>query len=335
MSLAALQQEFLPFIETGMQGFLDAQNFGSSTMLKEMLTYHMGWLDGSHGKRVRPLITLLCTGALGTSVQKALPAAISIEFLHNFTLIHDDIEDQSPTRHGRPTVWQKWGKAQAINAGDALFSIAQMAMLDLTRTCSSHIAAEAANLLNQTCLRLTRGQYLDMAFETDDEIELETYLEMIEGKTAALVAFSAAIAGLIADRKNEISNLSEFGKNLGLAFQIKDDILGIWGNPEVTGKSAASDLCSKKKTLPILYGLRHSEEFRTLWAENDLSSAQIETMADTLSACGAREYATTLTEDYTNLARQSLTEFAQDTAGKNDYAAALFELTEMLLDREV
>jgi len=335
MSLAALQQEYLPLIETGMRDFLDAQSFGSSTLLKEMLAYHLGWMDGSRGKRIRPLITLLCTGALGAPAKNALPAAISIEFLHNFTLIHDDIEDQSPTRHGRPTVWQKWGQAQAINAGDALFSIAQLAMLDLARTCSKDTAAEAANLLNQTCLHLMRGQYLDMAFESAGEIELETYLEMIEGKTAALLAFSAAVAGLIADRKRAINNLSDFGNNLGMAFQIKDDILGIWGNPDLTGKSTASDLHSKKKTLPILYGLKHSTDFRTLWAEDDLSSAQIESMAEILSAGGAKEYAGTLAETYTIRSRQTLTELAHDPAARNDHADALLELSEMLLDREV
>lgn len=335
MSLVALQQEYLPLIETGMRDFLDAQSFGSSTLLKEMLTYHLGWVDGSRGKRIRPLITLLCTGALGAPAKNALPAAISIEFLHNFTLIHDDIEDQSPTRHGRPTVWQKWGQAQAINAGDALFSIAQLAMLDLARTCSKDTAAEAANLLNQTCLQLTRGQYLDMAFESAGEIELETYVEMIEGKTAALLACSAAVAGLISNQKSAISKLSAFGKNLGMAFQIKDDILGIWGNPDLTGKSAASDLRSKKKTLPILYGLKHSEEFQLLWTEDDLSSSQVRAIAEILAACGAREFAITRAEVYTTQARQTLTELTSGPAHKNDHADALIELSEMLLDREV
>jgi len=199
-----------------------------------------------------------------------MPAAVSVEFLHNFTLIHDDIEDRSDLRHGQETVWKRWGMAQAINAGDALFCIAQLAMLDLTQTCGGEITIQATTELNQVCLHLTRGQYQDIAFEADEDTELEAYLEMIRGKTAALISLSTALAGIIT-RQDEVvtSHLSDFGRSLGMAFQMQDDYLGIWGDPKITGKSTSSDLHAKKKTLPVLYGLNNCQEFKTLWNKDN------------------------------------------------------------------
>ena len=145
-------------IDAGLQSFLSALDFGHSTELRKMLRYHMGWEDDlGGGKRLRPVLTLLCAGACGGAYNAAMPAALAIEFLHNFTLIHDDIEDRSPTRHGRSTLWTRWGIAQAVNAGDALFSIAQLALLDLEKTCSETVALQAMREFNQMCLHLTRG----------------------------------------------------------------------------------------------------------------------------------------------------------------------------------
>ena len=337
MSLIALQKKILPKIETELQSFLEAQAFGSSQELKEMIAYHMGWRDKSGtGKRIRPLLTLLCAGALESKLETAMPAAIAIEFLHNFTLIHDDLEDQSPLRHGRKTVWQRWGNAQAINAGDALFSIAQVAMLDLTRTCDNVIALQAAERLNQVCLHLTRGQYLDIAFEKDDHIPLETYLEMINGKTAALVGFSTAMGGLVARQEpGTIQLLSDFGNCLGKAFQIKDDILGIWGNSKVTGKSTTSDLLAKKKSLPILYGLRESPEFRSLWFAGKITPNQVKPMSELLENCGARAYASTEAENVTNEAFRIFEKIFPGSKKSSQYSTAIFELCGDLLTRNM
>ena len=143
MTLENLQTILVPQIEDALKTFINSIDFRSSSELGQMLRYHMGWEDdgpakASTGKRLRPLIALLATGAFGDYPTKAMPAAVAVELLHNFTLIHDDIEDQSPMRHGRPTLWQKYGTAQAINAGDALFSIAQLSILDLAKTCNQH-----------------------------------------------------------------------------------------------------------------------------------------------------------------------------------------------------
>jgi geranylgeranyl diphosphate synthase type I len=336
MSLLNLQQRLLPLIETALKDYIDSLEYLGGSELKNMITYHMGWHadeadSASHGKRLRPLLLLLCTEALHDDILKALPAAISIELLHNFTLIHDDIEDRSPIRHGRPTLWKKWGTAQAINAGDALFSIAQMSMLYLRETCDENIAAESSWRLNQTCVKLTKGQHKDLSFENEETIPINAYLKMIKGKTAALISLSTNLGGLISGQSKDIQQyLAEFGECLGLAFQIQDDGLGIWGNPEITGKSVASDIQTCKKTLPILYGLKHNLEFKKMWEKQDFNAEDVAQMAEVLEACGAKNYIQSQTIIYTE---KALTFLDRIFTKKSDEAQALFELSEKLLDR--
>lgn len=318
-------------IEKNLQGFFADLMFGASDELGRMLSYHMGWVDGRSGKRLRPVLTLLCAGACGGDYRTAMPAAMAIEFLHNFTLIHDDIEDCSAMRHGRPTLWKIWGIAQAINAGDALYSIAQSALLGLADTCDAKTAIRAAQEFNQMCLRLTRGQYLDMAFETRDEVSLEDYLGMIRRKTAALISYSTWVGGLsVCADETSLVLLREFGENLGLAFQIQDDELGIWGDPKVTGKSAASDLLERKKTLPILFGLQKSAEFRTLWKTVNPTPDVIKQMAKALEDCGARIFVREQAEFFTGEAFNRLDVLINSP---NAYSRALIALSETLLER--
>ena len=224
----------------------------------EMLTYHMGWTgEGAgpeaSGKRLRPLMVLLvAAGYQSSKWLYASPAAAAVELVHNFSLVHDDIQDNSDKRRGRTTVWKKWNVAQAINVGDALFVLSNQAMMDLARDYPAETVVKAASVIHNACLDLTRGQYLDMTYENRKDLSIEDYWKMIEGKTAALISACTQIGAILggADEAT-IEGYRVFGRDLGLAFQVQDDILGIWGDEALTGKSTASDLVEGKNSLPI------------------------------------------------------------------------------------
>src|SRR5512135_703759 len=203
----------------------------------EMLTYHMGWTgEGAGpeatGKRIRPLMVLLCTAACSPASsgaegvvetwQLALPAAAAVELVHNFSLVHDDIQDHSDKRHGRTTVWVKWSAPMAINVGDALFVMSNQAIIDLRENYPPEIVVKAAEILHNTCLELTRGQFLDMSYEKTDELAVEDYWPMVAGKTAALLSACCHIGSLLgkADEAKQDAYRS-FGHYLGLAFQVQ------------------------------------------------------------------------------------------------------------------
>ena len=265
--------------------------------LREMMEYHLGWVGDNagqkaSGKRIRPLLLLLSCTAAGGKWQKALPAAAAVELIHNFSLIHDDIEDNSPYRRGRPTVWVKWGIPQAINTGDAMFTIAHISILDLAVDTSPNIVLHAARLLQQTCLDLTKGQYLDIAYEELRELNIEDYWPMVAGKTASLLSACTEIGAVIAESKPAfLEHYRSFGNKLGLAFQIQDDILGIWGDAGLTGKSSESDLLTGKKSLPILYALNNRGEFAARWQQGAITENEVEHLAALLEEEGAKSYA--------------------------------------------
>jgi len=228
--------------------------------LYAMMQYHLGWRDEAlapvkapRGKRLRPLICVLSDQAAGGDWHKALPAAAALEIIHNFSLIHDDIEDDSSTRRHRPTVWKLWGIAQGINTGDAMWGVAHLTLCQLQETglAAGDILA-VMHEIDDAFLQLCHGQYLDISFESRSDVSLAEYQHMIAGKTAALLAASAA-SGALCARSDAVEHYRAYGRQLGLAFQIQDDILGIWGEPALTGKSAADDVLHRKKTFPILY----------------------------------------------------------------------------------
>ncbi|MCA9932048.1 MAG: polyprenyl synthetase family protein [Anaerolineales bacterium] len=331
-------QEMLPAIEQEMRLVLQADGKNQPDLFWGMMHYHMGWVDAelnpavvNSGKRIRPLTCLISTAAAGGTWQQALPAAASIELLHNFSLIHDDIEDNSPTRRGRDTIWKIWGIEQAINSGDAMFALAHLSMSRLVnREVDAAIVVQALRRFDETCVRLTQGQHADMDFEQRDLVAVDDYVQMITGKTAVLLALCSELGALIAGAPPEIvTHYHQFGLALGLAFQVIDDILGIWGDETLTGKSAATDILTKKKTLPVLFGLEQSEELQNLYQHEEANAAFVQKVVTLLDNSGAYAFAKQKALTYSH---QALTHL-ESTQPAGDAGTALFELAHMLLKR--
>jgi geranylgeranyl diphosphate synthase, type I len=264
--------------------------------LWSMMAYHMGWEgDGAgneaRGKRIRPLLVTLSAASCTENWQLSLPASAAVELIHNFSLIHDDIEDLSPMRRNRPTVWKLWGIPQAINTGDAMLSLAHLAIYDLQPKLPDAVVLQSARILQRTCLELTQGQFLDISYENRKDITLDAYWQMVAGKTAALLACCCELGALIGGGSAEaVSKYYQFGWNLGLAFQALDDILGIWGDVNQTGKSSISDLASGKKTLPVLFGLSQRGEFFSRWSDKPIEPQEIPIATQVLLSEGAMEF---------------------------------------------
>jgi geranylgeranyl diphosphate synthase, type I len=263
VNLPSVFQRYREEIDRELRSALSDRTFP----MYDMLRYHMGWINaeghllpGSAGKALRPTLCLLACDAVRGDFHPALPAAASIELIHNFSLIHDDVQDGDRERRHRPTVWAIWGQPQAINAGTAMRILASLTLLRLVDLGSSlQRQLQAQRLLDGSCLRLIEGQYLDISFESRLDVTVDEYLEMIERKTATLIAASLEMGAMLGtDDERAPRAFREYGRNIGLAFQIRDDLLGIWGSEEKTGKPVGSDILRRKKTLPVLWALQQS-----------------------------------------------------------------------------
>ena len=310
--------------------WLDSEQY---TELAHMISYHMGWKNQAHsrGKRLRPMLTLLSCAGVGANWEIALPAASAVELVHSFSLVHDDIQDQSETRRGRLTIWKLWGLAQALNTGDAIFALARLATHRLVKIGNSYeTTLDVQHILDHACLQLTQGQHLDLAYETKENVTISDYIRMIEGKTSALLSAASAIGAHIAGASDSaVEAYRSFGHNLGLAFQIEDDILGIWGKSNLTGKPAGDDLLRRKKTLPTLYGLEKSTTFNHLFLqEND--DVDLLKMVAALDEVGAHQHARSLAQHHTDLALSAL----KEAAPMNPSGGELKRLTLLLLQRQ-
>lgn len=336
MSLSTISPTYLHAIESELRRQIERLNEPRYAPFHAMLTYHMGWTgEGAGpeaaGKRIRPLLLLLACTAAGGNWLHAVPAAAAVELIHNFSLVHDDIQDNSDKRRGRPTVWKIWGMPQGINAGDVLFVLANQSLLDLSASHSPETVLQAGRIFQQTCLNLTKGQYLDMSYETRTDLQESDYWAMIAGKTAALLSACTQIGALLGGSSPHLQEAyRDFGHYLGLAFQVQDDILGIWGEEALTGKSTASDLLEGKKSLPVLYGLHKNGTFARMWDEGPIQAEKVTALAEELAREGALLYAQEAADRMTELALQSLRRAdPQGEAGE-----ALFELTAKLLGRQ-
>lgn len=263
-------------------------------------SYHLGWCerDGREvaapaGKGVRPSLVLLSGEALGAEPEALVAGAVAVELVHNFSLIHDDLMDRDTERHHRPTVWSVWGDAMAVLVGDALLSLAH----EVLDGSPSPYAAAGARAVDRATRELIRGQVLDVAFESRDDVTLAECLDMAAGKTGALLGVSAELGAILAAAPAAATRaLRSYGEEVGLAFQLVDDLLGIWGWPDRTGKPVFSDLRSGKKTLPVVWAVRHggvpgAELGRWLADSTDPDELSLRRAADLVDRAGGRGWA--------------------------------------------
>jgi geranylgeranyl diphosphate synthase type I len=337
MGLNNLIALMLPDIELELQRVVARLDTTFTKHFHEMITYHMGWTgEGAGpettGKRIRPLLVLLTTAACGVDWRQALHPAVSLEFIHNFSLVHDDIQDKSELRRGRQTIWKKWGIAHAINVGDSLFILAHFALLEIKHQISPEMMMKTEQIINEACLALTNGQFMDMSFEGRTELSIERdYWPMISGKTAALLAACTNIGALLGGVDDATQEAyRSYGHFLGNAFQIQDDYLGIWGNTALTGKSIESDLVMGKKSLPILYGLNKKGAFAQRFTKGVVHPEEVPHLVEQLTAEGVKMYIQETIDRMTDLAINSL----RLADPKGEAGEALFELTENLVGRQ-
>jgi geranylgeranyl diphosphate synthase type I len=282
-------------VRSGLRDFLD--RLDPRTRL--VCGYHLGLCDAegrpadAAGKGVRPELVLLTTRAVGADPCTAVPAAVAVELLHNFSLVHDDVMDGDTRRRHRPTVWSVFGVSTAILAGDALLGLAE----EVLAGARSPNVGVAVRALSATTRRLIAGQVADLAFEERDDVDLEECLRMEADKTGALLACACSLGPVLADAPAALATaLADFGERVGVAFQLQDDLLGIWGEPAVTGKPVLSDLRARKKSAPVVAALTSGtaagERLGRLYAQPEaLSEEELVQAAGLVEAAGGRNWA--------------------------------------------
>jgi len=329
-------ERYRPLVEAEMREVVGA----APVELFGWMRYHLGWededgraLDGSSGKLLRPAALLLAVELVGGEAQPAAPAAAAVELVHAFSLLHDDVEDESRLRRERPALWTLAGPAQAINTGDGMHTLARLAMHRLAENGhTERRVLEAMRELDEGCLRWVEGQYLDISFERRADVGTREYLTMAAGKTAAMFAAPFAMGALLGGADGHVvAAFRQLGVRLGIAFQAVDDVLGAWGDPRVTGKPAGDDLRTRKKSYPVVWALeagadRDADAVRELArayaspppAEGLAADAEATHLAALVERAGGREAALRLAEEESAAALAALS-----SAGIGPEAVAL------------
>lgn len=270
---------------------------GLAPAMRAIARYHFGFADehgddtpGGGGKALRPALTLLSAQAAGSDAELAVPAAVAVELVHNFSLLHDDVMDGDTQRRHRQTAWRVFGVPAAILAGDALLTLA---VETARRGSAVTVSSEVVGCLNEAVQRLIEGQSADVEFERRQDVTLPECLHMVAGKTGALMRCSASIGALaVGAPTRTVEALAEFGDHLGLAFQLVDDLLGIWGSPAVTGKPRLADLRARKKSVPVVAALNSGtdsgRQFRDMYFDPSAvdSEERLAAMADLVERAG-------------------------------------------------
>ena len=274
--------------------------------MRRIAGYHLGWWDpdgtpdrGDGGKALRPALVLLAAEAVGGTSAGAVPAAVAVELVHNFSLLHDDVMDGDATRRHRPTAWTVYGVGPAILAGDALVTLA----FDVLAASGHPFAQQGMRMLSTAVLDLVDGQSADMGFEDRDDVGVAECVSMAGGKTGALLGCACALGASYGNgTADQVARLRTFGARLGLAFQHVDDLLGIWGEPEVTGKPVYSDLHNRKKSLPVVAALASGTDAGTELAAlyhrpEPLTEPDLARAADLIDLAGGRAWSRTQADE--------------------------------------
>ena len=293
----------------------------------------IAYLMSLGGKRLRPALVLMATDLFGRDVKDALAPALAIELFHNFTLMHDDIMDKAPLRRGKPTVHAKWSESVAILSGDVMFVKAYKMMIQVR----SEILADVLEVFNETAIGVCEGQQIDMNFENRNVVEVGEYLEMIRLKTAVLVGGALKIGALIGDAsKQEANILYQFGENLGIAFQLQDDILDVYGDPLKFGKQVGGDIISNKKTFLLIKALELAKgddltELKKWIAKKDFNTEEkVNAVRNIYDKIGIKDLSENLMQSY---AQQALDNLEKINASKES-KSILLDFADMLVKRE-
>ena len=294
----------------GIQSALGAILPNGSLRLSGPFRYHLGWADRQGrfldapqdpGKAVRPALCLFACRALGGSWERAMPAALALELVHNFSLIHDDIQDGDEMRRHKPTVWNVWGLPKALYVGNSMHAAAyQTAHALVHRGVPEPKALRCSQLLVESSLSMIKGQVQDLRFEDSLHIGIDAYLDMIRLKTGALITCALRMGALLAtDDNSHVNAFTDYGRSLGRMFQIRDDVLGIWGDEKTTGKAGSStdnDIRRKKKSFPIVLALQNAgptdrRRLEAIYSKPTLDQQDVDDVLAILQSLGAQETA--------------------------------------------
>ena len=327
-------------VEEALDGLVNVQSQGLQTMLR----YHLGMSDeygnpisSNQGKRFRSSLSIFACKAVGGSIPTILPAAAAIELVHNFSLIHDDIQDNDLERRHRATLWALWGKPKALQAGNVMRTMADLVIQQLNKHCDDDaMVANCSRLLTAGYLETVEGQFLDLSYEGRTDIDTSKYLNMISKKTGALIRTSMNIGALIGHGdKDTIKALANCGEYLGYVFQVRDDYLGTWGSESETGKAIGNDIMRKKNSLPIVHAIEHADSvsrqrLKILYQKEHLVDQDIQEILDILSQVGTAGYVKELAEKQATYAISALEDVKIDPALRNEFQ----ELVHFLLTRK-
>ena len=311
-----------------------------------LMAYHLGWLDrngvpdlsgSSQGKALRPTLCLFACEALTSAFDRALPAAAALELIHNFSLLHDDIQDHDLERRHQPTAWSIWGVPRALAAGDAMHSTGDLTVLSADRQgVSPEVVLRVSEILTDSYLAMIEGQCLDLEFEGRTDITTDEYLHMIACKTGALIRCGLETGALLGDgSESSVRAFATFGEGLGRAFQVRDDYLGIWGDEATLGKATGNDIRRRKKSYPVVVALERAagaalDDLQRIYGQTELEEDDVERVLAILDEVGAREHSQAVTEEAANRALDALTPIPLPDWARNEAE----ELVDFLARRE-